>query len=146
MAHRRVCVFFTDSKEHKRPTPCEAPSAKANALNVPPAWALTNLGAKIRTVRERIERLEESAATPAAEGPILELPGVTVEDWGPERNRYALLSDVKPPREITRALRGCGLKWMRSESAWVTWRNHRGRDGVERGARLYSEWFEAREQ
>ena len=139
LAHRRVCVFFTDAKTHERPTPSEAPKGEANALNVPPAWALTNLGATIRTVRERIKLLEESHARPDADE--LELPGCTVEDWGAERNRYALISGKKPPREITRGLRALGLRWMRSESAWVSYRNARGRDAIEQGARLYSDWF-----
>ena len=143
-AHRRVCVFFTDSKKHKRPTVGEMPKGKANVLNVPPAWELTNLGASIRSVKERIERLEQSAAIPAAEGPLLELLGATVEDWGPERNRYALESNVKPPREITRGLRALGLRWFRSESAWVAYRNARGRHAIEQGAKLYSEWFQKR--
>lgn len=141
-AHRRVCVFFTDSKEHPRPVAGTMPKEEANRLNVPPAWALSNLGATIRTVRERIQRLEESAAQPDAED--VELEGCTIEDWGTERNRYALISNVKPPREVTRGLRGLGLRWMRSESAWVAWRNPRGRDSIERGAQLYSDWFKAR--
>ena len=135
------CVFFTDSKTHPRPTPGDAPSAEANALNVPPAYVLTTLGAQIRTVRERIERIEESATTPAEDGPIVELPGVTVEDWGHERNRYALVSHQKPPREITQGLRRWGLRWMRSESAWVAYRNGKGRHAIEEGAKLYSDWW-----
>ena len=134
---RRVAVFLTDSKEHPRPTDETAPEAVAAQA----AWALTNIGAQIRTLRERIKLLEESHATPAAEGPLLELPGCTVEDWGPERNRYAMESNQKPPREVTQALRRLGLRWFRSESAWVSYRNARGRHAIEAGARLYSEWW-----
>ena len=54
-----IAVFLTDSKEHPRPENETAPEA----VKAPPAWALTNVGAQIRSVRERIERLEESAAT-----------------------------------------------------------------------------------
>ena len=87
---------------------------------------------------------------PTTEGPLLTLPGCTVEDWGQGttegagRCRYAMISNVKPPREITRGLRSLGLRWMRSESAWVAYRNPRGRHAIEAGARIYSEWFQNR--
>jgi len=134
-----AAVFLTDSKEHPRPENESAPES----VSAPPAWALTNLGAQIRAVKERIKRLEENAATPAEEDPLEDLPGCTVEDWGPERNRYALYSNDKPPQEITRQLRGLGLRWFRSERAWVAYRNNRGRYAITQGAKIYSAWWQA---
>ena len=108
-----VAVFLTDSKEHARPVDETTPEAVA----APAAWALTNLGAQIRSVRERIEQLE-AAPSPNAERETLAEGDGWKAETRPDLNRIVFDFDAKPTREVTQLLRRHGFKWFRSEGVW----------------------------
>jgi hypothetical protein len=135
-----VVAFLTDSKAH--PIPTDAPAIDTSRETS--AYQLSNLSARIADVRKRIEALEAREAADAAAGGedrvLLELPGCRVVERI-DLNRYALESSGKPSREVTQECRKLGLRWWRSESVWVAWRNGAGRYAIEQAAKGYSHWY-----
>jgi hypothetical protein len=103
---------------------------EANMVRMPwvkapfPSYALTNLGANIRRVKERIKELEVKAETPAAasrEGRGF----VLVEDQA--ENRIRLVFDEKPDASTRSLLKANGFRWAPSVGAWQRMLNDAGR-------------------
>ena len=101
-----------------------------------PGYELTNLGARIRDIKKRIENLAaEAEATPAA--PV-EGAGWSIHE-DVDDNRIWVEFDKKPPRDITQSMRRQGFKWSPTRSAWVRQLNNAGRYAAERVASILSE-------
>ncbi len=92
-----------------------------------PGYVLTNLGAKIRQVKKRIEALEVSAQTPAIS---TDHEGFTIQEC-PEDNRIRIIFDDKPEPEIRQILKRRGFRWSPSNTAWQRHLNGAGRQAVE---------------
>jgi hypothetical protein len=78
-------------------------------------YILQNLGGNIKTVKDRIARLEKIDARPAADD-IDFNGGKIVENT--EANRIQIIFDDIPAPEIREQLKRSGFKWARSEGAW----------------------------
>ncbi len=79
-----------------------------------PGYALRNLGAEIRRVRERIEELSKRVGREARS---LERGGVRVVENG-DISRLQIFTEGKPPQENRTWLKRNGFRWARSEGAW----------------------------
>lgn len=96
-----------------------------------PGYELTNLGARIRDAKKRIENLAAEAARPEAK-PVEGAGWRIHEDH--DDNRIWVTFDKKPPKEVTKEMRFQGFKWSPSRSAWVRQLNNAGRHAAERVA------------
>lgn len=89
-----------------------------------PSYALTNSGANIRRLKERlaaIERERETAEPKETQGDGY----MIVED--PDENRLMICFDEIPSAERRTKLKSCGFKWSPSRKAWVRQLNNRAR-------------------
>ncbi len=102
-----------------------------------PAYALANLGANIRRVRQRIAELE--AAAEREKAPAIEGDGFTISEH-PEDNRVRFTFDARPGREACRAMRRAGFRFSRTEGAW---QRHLNAAGVYAAKRMARELFGA---
>lgn len=86
-----------------------------------PKWKVTNLGANVRRIEERIRVL--SAPVPSFET-------LTGEGWRiearPELNRIAITCEARLPREKFLALKGAGWRWSPTEGAFLRHLNNAG--------------------
>jgi len=89
-----------------------------------PSYALQNIGANIRRLKQRIEALQREETKPAAE-PV-QGDGYTIEER-PDLNRVTVTFDEKPPRETCKELRSRGWRWSPREGAWMRHLNNAGR-------------------
>lgn len=80
-----------------------------------PSYAITNLGANIRRIQERIEHLRKLAETPAA--PDIEGPGYRIVD-NAEANRTQVIFEKRCSDECYRELKMFGFRWCPSEGAF----------------------------
>lgn len=87
-------------------------------------FILTNLGANIRSVKERIERLEKAKQEVARPDVIGD--GFTLRE-NKEENRLQFIFPGKPSDEVCSALKARGFRWSPINKAWQTWLNNRGR-------------------
>lgn len=94
-----------------------------------PGYELTNLGARIRDAKKRIESLAAEAAKPEAK-PVEGAGWRIHEDH--DDNRIWVTFDRKPPKDITQEMRGQGFKWSPGRSAWIRQLNNAGRFAAER--------------
>ena len=94
-----------------------------------PGYALKNLGANIRRVRQRLEELQREHDEPAAEPVVGE--GYTVEE-DPADNRIRFVFDGKPEASVRSILKKNGFRWAPSVGAWQRQLNAAGRVAVER--------------
>jgi len=86
-----------------------------------PAYVLSNLGANIRRLRERIKTLEDQAETPGRER--LEGDGWKLyEDV--EENRTCIDFPGKPSAEIRGRLKSAGFRWAPSMGRWQRQRSN----------------------
>jgi len=83
-----------------------------------PAYELTNLGANIRRIEQRIAHLEKQAAVTEAEPYVERMVGdvKVVEDR--ESNRLRLVFPGKPDAAMRTKLKSRGFRWAPSEGAW----------------------------
>ncbi len=99
-----------------------------------PSYVLSNLGANIRRVKQRIADLERTAGREARE--------LTVGDWtateNPETNRVEL-HGPRPTAAQKSDLKGSGWRWSRRAGAW----QRQATDNAwATAARLLQEWHE----
>jgi hypothetical protein len=85
-------------------------------------WQITNLGAQIRTVKERINTVSRVQAQPEQkiEGDM----GIRYED-SPADNRVRLFFPDIPAREIREKLKSNGFRWTPTLGCWQAYRNWR---------------------
>jgi hypothetical protein len=89
-----------------------------------PGWWLTNIGARIRTVRERIGQLEALQARQAAEAAADVTPrpvvrGIVTVTEDVQENRLCLTFARRLTRDEWRAVRRHGFVWSRTRGAAV---------------------------
>ena len=101
-----------------------------------PGWALTNLGANIRRVKQRIEELSRAANTPEREE--IKGEGYTIRD-DKDENRVCFEFDAKPPREVCKMMSAHGFKWNKRLVAWTRHLNSSGHYAAEQAAKKYEE-------
>lgn len=85
-------------------------------------WELTNLGAQIRAVKDRINQVSRVQAQP--EQTIKAENGIRYED-SPADNRVRLFFPDIPSREIRASLKSNGFRWAPSLGCWQAYRNYR---------------------
>lgn len=79
-----------------------------------PSYELTNNGANIRRIKERIAHLERNATRETAE---TEVNGVRIVE-NAEENRLQMFFPGKPSDAIRTELKSCGFRWSPSSGAW----------------------------
>jgi hypothetical protein len=80
-----------------------------------PPYKISNIGANIRSVEDRIEQLTKAATTPERE-PV-EGPGFKLEE-DRDANRVCFYFQGKPAEEIRNKLKANGFRWSPSEGRW----------------------------
>lgn len=89
-----------------------------------PGYALSNLGANIRRVRDRLEELRQREEEPAREA-------VTGDGWriseDPAENRILIEFEAIPTPDTRQALKAQGWRWNRRLLAWTRHLNANGR-------------------
>jgi len=109
-----------------------------------PDFQLTNLGARIRNTKKRIEELTKKAQDVTTETTV---NGVRVVD-NVEDNRLQLFFDGKPEDEIRKKLKSNGFRWSPTNGCWQAYRNHRSQYGAKTvieklgDEKIYTELFE----
>ncbi|MDB5094551.1 MAG: hypothetical protein JWO85_2652 [Candidatus Eremiobacteraeota bacterium] len=86
-----------------------------------PSYALTNNGANIRRIEERIAALKRAAVTPAME-PVAGDGWTITEDV--DDCRIAIRFDAKPDRPTLKALASAGFRWSPTRGAHVRQRSN----------------------
>jgi hypothetical protein len=102
-------VFLTDSKVHEKPEPAGPSTEKL------PGYCLSNLGANIRSVKERIEEMEQEPPEPAED---VTGPGWKIYEDADE-NRMVVAFDRRITKEAFKAMRSFGFVWSRTRSEFV---------------------------
>ena len=87
-------------------------------------YQLTNNGANIRRLRERIKAIESEAARPEA-APV-EIGGVRIEE-NKDANRLQIFFPGKPSAEVRADLKARGFRWAPTEGAWQRQLNNSAR-------------------
>lgn len=83
-------------------------------------YQLTNNGANIRRMKERLQTVARAQATPET---IIEGSNARLEDCPPE-NRVRLFFPGKPSEEIRSRLKRAGFRWSPTIGAWQAFRNN----------------------
>lgn len=84
-------------------------------------YQLTNNGANIRRMKQRLESISRAQATPDT---VQERENARIEDC-PSENRVRLFFPGKPNEEIRTKLKGNGFRWTPSLGCWQGYRNYR---------------------
>ena len=94
---------------------------KRDAIKAAPhePWELSNLGANIRRMRERLAHLERTKAMPEQS---VQGTAARVEDC-PAENRVRLHFPGKPSEEIRSKLKSRGFRWAPSLGCWSSYRS-----------------------
>ena len=85
-------------------------------------WQITNLGAQIRQVKERINIVSKNQAQPETQ--IAGENGIRYED-SPADNRVRLFFPDKPDEATRSTLKSNGFRWTPSLGCWQAYRNYR---------------------
>lgn len=96
-----------------------------------PAYELTNNNANIRRLRERLEQVKQTQATPATT--IEGTNGIRFEDC-PADNRVRLFYPGKPDAGVRDRLKSNGFRWAPTLGCWQAYRNWRSLDAAKREA------------
>lgn len=99
-----------------------------------PSYAISNNGANIRRIKDRIAQLEKAAARETKESAPVD--GLRVVE-NAEANRVQLIFEGKPADEVRAKLKGFGFRWAPSEGAW---QRHLNGNGI-MYARIFIEWY-----
>lgn len=85
-----------------------------------PSYKLTNNGANIRRMKERLKTVSRAQATPETK---IEGSNARFEDCPPD-NRVRLFFPGKPSEEIRTRLKKAGFRWSPTVGAWQAFRNN----------------------
>jgi len=88
-----------------------------------PNYELTNNGANIRRMQERVKGLTKESARPSV---AVEFPGGRMEDNAKDC-RVRIFHDEKPGRDVIEKLKANGFHWTPSIKAWQRLRNDSAR-------------------
>jgi hypothetical protein len=96
-----------------------------------PDYAITNNGANIRRIKQRIELLQKQAQ---AQPKIIESPAPGIEEVyeNVEANRLQIMFRGKPAPEMIRELKSHGFKWAPSVGVWQRQLNNAARYAAQR--------------
>ncbi len=119
----------TQVKEYNR-------KARKAGTEPQPGWVLSNLGANIRRVKQRIEQLQREQATPAA-APVQTGACTLVENQG--ANRVQLVFEGKPDQATRTTLKQWGFRWAPSQGAWQRHLNNAGRAAAQAVVKILNE-------
>jgi hypothetical protein len=91
--------------------------ARQEAIKARPheSWELSNNGANMRRIRDRIAQLERNATRETKE--TTPAPGVRIVQ-NAEANRLQIFFEGRPAAEIRDDLKAAGFRWAPSEGAW----------------------------
>lgn len=109
--HDKLAALELNREEIKE----ENKRARAAGGDPNPSWVLSNLGAEIRRMKDRIKLLERMDSRPAME----DIPfdgGVIHENV--EMNRLQIIFDDIPDADVRARLKSWGFRWARSAGAW----------------------------
>ena len=90
-----------------------------------PSWVLSNSNGRIKSIKDRIARLERIAkqaeATPQVEQ---EINGIKIVD-NLEAQRLQIIFPGKPDADTRTRLKKSGFRWSPTNGAWQAYRSHR---------------------
>jgi hypothetical protein len=108
---------YTDQQVHRLLNPTYSYEKKGFQ-----GWQLTNLGAEIRRIKERISTLQAPTSN------AVEITGEGFKVFeDAEENRICFQFDGKPEEKIRTALKSRGFKWSPSRGLWVRLLNDNAR-------------------
>lgn len=96
------------------------------------SFELTNNGANIRRMKERLSGLEKAKVAPAVE---VEGQNARLED-SPAENRIRIFFPGKPSAEIRSRLKSNGFRWSPTIGCWQAYRNYNAIECAKREAGL----------
>lgn len=93
-------------------------------------FELTNNGANIRRMKQRLERVSKAQVTPQT---TIEGSNARLEDC-PAENRIRLFYPGKPSEEVRSRLKHSGFRWSPTIGAWQAYRNYSAIETAKREA------------
>lgn len=94
-------------------------NARRQGTDQCPAYVLTNLGANIRRIKQRIAEIKKRSTRQSVEDCVGDVRIVT----NIEENRVQMFFPGKPPEEIRRQLKQNGFRWSPRNGCWQAYLN-----------------------